>query len=105
MIVLKATQSKVLAVLQSVAGIVERKHTLPILANVMLRKTGSTVQLTVAKEPAQVDVTVILEQPKLRPREVFVEHLGADPPMDTDRVRDPQLLGLPGEPLAEPFDH
>jgi len=34
MIVLKATQDKVLSVLQSVAGIVERRHTLPILANV-----------------------------------------------------------------------
>ena len=35
MIVLKATQDKVLAVLQSVAGIVERRHTLPILATVL----------------------------------------------------------------------
>jgi DNA polymerase-3 subunit beta len=40
MIVLKATQDKVLSV-QSVAGIVERRHTLPILANVLIRKTGS----------------------------------------------------------------
>ena len=36
MIVLKATQDKVLSVLQSVAGIVERRHTLPVLANVGL---------------------------------------------------------------------
>ena len=34
MIVLKATQDKVLSALQSVAGIVERRHTLPVLANV-----------------------------------------------------------------------
>ena len=40
MIVLKATQDEVLAALQSVAGIVERRHTLPILANVLIRKTG-----------------------------------------------------------------
>jgi DNA polymerase-3 subunit beta len=46
MIVLKATQDKVLSVLQSVAGIVERRHTLPILANVLLRKTGTSIQLT-----------------------------------------------------------
>ena len=39
MIVLKATQDKVLRVLQSVAGIVEQRHTLPILANVLLRKS------------------------------------------------------------------
>ncbi len=46
MIVLKATQDKVLSVLQSVAGIVERRHTLPILANVLIQKTGDTLQLT-----------------------------------------------------------
>jgi hypothetical protein len=40
MIVLKATQDKVLAALQSVSGIVERRHTLPILANVLMRKNG-----------------------------------------------------------------
>ena len=39
MIVLKATQDKILAVLQTVAGIVERRHTLPILANVLIRRT------------------------------------------------------------------
>ena len=38
MIVLKATQDRVLAVLQSVSGIVERRHTLPILANVITRR-------------------------------------------------------------------
>jgi len=41
MIVLKATQDKILAVLQSVAGIVERRHTMPILANVLTRKTDT----------------------------------------------------------------
>ena len=34
MIVLKATQDKVLAVLQSVSGICERRHTLPVLASI-----------------------------------------------------------------------
>ena len=33
MIVLKATQEKILGALQAVAGIVERRHTLPILAD------------------------------------------------------------------------
>jgi DNA polymerase-3 subunit beta len=42
MIVLKTTQDTVLAALQSVAGIVERRHTLPILANVLIRKNRST---------------------------------------------------------------
>lgn len=43
MIVLKGTQAKILQVLESVAGIVERRHTLPILANVLIRKTGNTI--------------------------------------------------------------
>ena len=38
MIVLKAAQEKVLGALQAVSGIVERRHTLPILANVLIRK-------------------------------------------------------------------
>jgi DNA polymerase-3 subunit beta len=46
MIVLKAAQAQVLEALQSVAGIVERRHTLPILANVLLRKNGGTVEFT-----------------------------------------------------------
>jgi DNA polymerase-3 subunit beta len=46
MIVLKASQENIVAALQSVVGIVERRHTLPILANVMIQKTASTVQLT-----------------------------------------------------------
>ena len=54
MIVLKATQDKVLAALQSVAGIVERRHTLPILANVLIRKTGETVQLTTSDLEIQI---------------------------------------------------
>ena len=46
MIVLKATQAKLLAALQAVCGIVERRHTLPILANVLIRKTGTSIALT-----------------------------------------------------------
>ena len=46
MIVLKAAQEQVLAALQSVAGIVERRHTLPILANVLIRKVGTDIELT-----------------------------------------------------------
>jgi DNA polymerase III subunit beta len=61
MIVLKATQEKVLAVLQSVAGIVERRHTLPILANVLIRKTGSSVQLTTSDLEIQIRTTAELD--------------------------------------------
>ena len=60
MIVLKATQDKVLSVLQSVAGIVERRHTLPILANVLLRKTGDALQLTTSDLEIQIRTTTEL---------------------------------------------
>jgi TPP-dependent 2-oxoacid decarboxylase len=41
MIVLRATQDKILAILQSVAGIVERRHTLLVLNKVIIHKTGA----------------------------------------------------------------
>jgi DNA polymerase III subunit beta len=61
MIVLKAIQDKVLSALQSVAGIVERRHTLPILANVLMRKTGSSLQLTTSDLEIQIRTTAELE--------------------------------------------
>jgi DNA polymerase-3 subunit beta len=60
MIVLKATQDKVLSVLQSVAGIVERRHTLPILANVLLRKVGGSIQFTTSDLEIQIRTTADL---------------------------------------------
>ena len=54
MIVLKAPQQKLLEALQSVAGIVERRHTLPILANVLLKKTGEDIQFTTSDLEIQV---------------------------------------------------
>ena len=54
MIVLKTAQEKVLSTLQAVAGIVERRHTLPILANVLIRKTGSQLELTTSDLEIQV---------------------------------------------------
>src|SRR5215210_2732550 len=61
MIVLKATQEKVLSVLQSVAGIVEKRHTLPILANVLLRKTANNVQFTTSDLEIQIRTTADLD--------------------------------------------
>lgn len=61
MIVLKATQDKVLSVLQSVAGIVERRHTLPILANVLMRKIGPSLQLTTSDLEIQIRTTVEMD--------------------------------------------
>ena len=58
MIVMKTTQEKILSVLQSVSGIVERRHTLPILANVLVRKTGSSVQFTTSDLEIQIRTTM-----------------------------------------------
>ena len=60
MIVLKETQDKVLSVLQAVSGIVERRHTLPILANVLIRKIGAAVQLTTSDLEIQIRTTAEL---------------------------------------------
>ncbi|MDR2852555.1 MAG: DNA polymerase III subunit beta [Burkholderiaceae bacterium] len=54
MIVLKDSQEKILAALQSVVGIVERRHTLPILANVLIRKTNAQIQLTTSDLEIQI---------------------------------------------------
>lgn len=59
MIVMKAAQEKVLAVLQSVAGIVERRHALPILSHYAIRDSGSI------DEPGEIAAPVLVHAPKL----------------------------------------
>ena len=54
MIVMKTTQDRILSVLQAVSGIVERRHTLPILANVLIRKVGSSLQFTTSDLEIQI---------------------------------------------------
>src|SRR4051812_12227676 len=61
MIVLKAAQEKFLGALQAVSGIVERRHTLPILANVLVRKTGSQIEFTTSDLEIQVRTTAELD--------------------------------------------
>jgi DNA polymerase III subunit beta len=60
MIVLKATQGRVFSVLQSVCGIVERRHTVPILANVMVKKIGNSLQFTTSDLEIQIRTTADL---------------------------------------------
>jgi len=54
MIVVQSTQDKLLAALQAVSGIVERRHTMPVLANVLLRKEDGLVQLTTSDLEIQI---------------------------------------------------
>lgn len=60
MIVLQTTQERLLAALQTVAGIVERRHTLPILANVLIQRAGPLVQLTTSDLEIQIRATAEL---------------------------------------------
>jgi DNA polymerase III subunit beta len=61
MIVLKTAQEKILSALQSVCGIVERRHTLPVLANVLIRKSDGQVELTTSDLEIQVRTQVALD--------------------------------------------
>ena len=45
MVLIKTHRDTLLAPLQSVSGIVERRHTLPILSNVLLEKHGDRLTL------------------------------------------------------------
>jgi DNA polymerase-3 subunit beta len=60
MIVIKAPQEKLLGALQAVSGIVERRHTLPILANVLMRKNGDSIEFTTSDLEIQVRTSAAL---------------------------------------------
>ena len=57
---IKANRDAILKPLQTVAGIVERRHTLPILANVLLRKSGSDVSFLATDVEIQIQTTAQL---------------------------------------------
>jgi DNA polymerase III subunit beta len=61
MVVLKTSQEKILGLLQSVAGIVERRHTLPILANILIRRTEAGLQFTTSDLEIQIRTTADFE--------------------------------------------
>jgi len=54
MLLMKANRDAILKPLQTVAGIVERRHTLPILANVLIRKNGETVSMLATDVEIQI---------------------------------------------------
>ena len=45
MLLFKGPRDQILAPLQSVCGIVEKRHTLPILSNVLIEKSGDQLTL------------------------------------------------------------
>lgn len=57
MILIKTQRDVLLAPLQSVSGIVERRHTLPILSNVLLEKRGDELTLLATDIEIQITTT------------------------------------------------
>jgi len=57
---IKASRDAILKPLATVTGIVERRHTLPILANVLLRKRGDTVSFLATDVEIQIETTAAL---------------------------------------------
>lgn len=55
MLLIKTQRDKLLAPLQSVSGIVEKRHTLPILSNVLLEKKGD--ELTLLATDIEIQIT------------------------------------------------
>jgi DNA polymerase-3 subunit beta len=60
MLMIKATRDAILRPLQTVAGIVERRHTLPILANVLVRKQGEQVSFLATDIEIQIETAASL---------------------------------------------
>ena len=57
---IRASRDSILKPLTTVAGIVERRHTLPILANVLLRKEGESVSFLATDVEIQIRTTASL---------------------------------------------
>lgn len=59
MVLIKTQRDTLLAPLQSVSGIVERRHTLPILSNVLLEKQGDRLTLLATDIEIQITTSAI----------------------------------------------
>ena len=55
MLLIKTLRDQLLTPLQAVSGIVEKRHTLPILSNVLLEKKGN--QLTLLATDVEIQIT------------------------------------------------
>ena len=61
MVILNAPLEKLLGALQAVSGIVERRHTLPILANVLIRKNDNEIDFVTSDLEIQVRTKIFLD--------------------------------------------
>ena len=61
--VLKINREALLGPLQSVSGIIERRHTLPILSNVLLTRSGNKVELVATDIEIEISATTEVSTP------------------------------------------
>ncbi|MDH5264662.1 MAG: DNA polymerase III subunit beta [Betaproteobacteria bacterium] len=61
MVKIKATNQALLAPLQHVTGIVERRHTLPILSNVLIQAHGGSVDFVATDLEVQITTKAVIE--------------------------------------------
>jgi DNA polymerase-3 subunit beta len=57
MLLFKGPRDQILSPLQSVSGIVEKRHTLPILSNVLIEKVGENLTLLATDIEIQIRTT------------------------------------------------
>jgi len=62
---IKANRDAILRPLQIVAGIIERRHTQPILANVLIKREGTSVSFTGSDSEIQIQTTAELATPEV----------------------------------------
>jgi len=62
---IKANRDAILRPLQIVAGIIERRHTQPILANVLIKREGTSVSFTGSDSEIQIRTTAELAAPEI----------------------------------------
>ena len=62
MIILKTRRERLLEPLQAVIGIVERRHTLPILSNVLIESSGHELSLTATDLEVQIRTTAQIDE-------------------------------------------
>ena len=60
----QTTRDALLKPLSTVAGIVERRHTLPILANILMRKEGNKVAFIATDLEVQILSLIHISEPR-----------------------------------------
>ncbi len=58
MILLKTTRDVLLKPIQQITGIVERRHTLPILSNILIQKKSSIISFIATDIEIQISATL-----------------------------------------------